>query len=192
VTSPSGRSPLLDALIGAAVAATGSDRGWLLATADSELVVVAASGGNAATRLGARSARGPGAGGWAGSVVDSGRPVALAPESDDPRFRGDLVVGIGTRPATLLCFPCAYGGRVLGALQLVDKAARAPYSLDDVELVTLLAEVAGAALDELGGLLDAGPPEPDELGAALRFLAAANPGRYATMAGLVGELLAHG
>ena len=181
-------SSVLDALIDAAVDATGAARGWLLAADGPELVVVAASG-----RRGPVGARGPGAtSGWAGSVMQSGLPVALVPAPDDPRFRGDLIMGPGERPTSLLCFPCRHQGRTVGGLQLVDKAQGAPFSIDDVEIVTWLADVAGAALDDTGTGAPTAPPGPGELGAALGRLAAQDPARYRAVATVIAELLAPG
>lgn len=182
-----GGSPVFDAIVVAAVDATTAGRGWLLAATQSgeELLVVAGHGADARAALGAR---GPMAG-WSGSVLTSGRALAVAPEASDPRFAGDLVLTIGPRPASLLCFPCSYGGQARGALQLVDKVGGGPFSLDDVELVTLLAEVAGAALHEASGDAARPAPRPEELRTGLRLLAAGDPHRYAAVAGLVGQLL---
>ena len=181
-----GPSPLLDALVVAAVDATAARRGWLLAVSGDELLVVAGAGGDAASRVGVRGAA---SAGWAGSVVASGRPVALTPSADDPRHTGDLVIGSDSAPASLLCFPCLRGGQAVGALQLVEKTAGGPFGLDDLELATMLADVAGAAIDETAhdGALPA--PRPEELGSQLRRLAAASPERYNIIAGVVSELL---
>jgi GAF domain-containing protein len=186
VAAVSSFNPLLDVVIAAAVEATAAERGWLIAVGANELVVVAGYHDGAPTPVGAR---GPLARGWAGFTVASQRPLALAPDAGDPRFAGDLVVGSGMRPRSLLCFPCRHGGAVIGALQLVDKAGDAPFSVDDVELVTWLAEIAGAAIDEAARNIVAPPPDPDALGAALAELAARDRARYATIAGVVNQLL---
>jgi len=72
----------------------------------------------------------------------------------------------------------------------VDKAGGAAFVLDDVELVTLLAQVAGAALVETARKGAAPTPGPDRLGGALERLAVTHPSRYAVVAAVVGELLA--
>ena len=187
VAAPTSSSPVLETLMAAAVDATAASRGWLLALVGDELRVVAAHGENAPQWVGRQ---GP-VGGWAGSVVANGRPVALSPEGNDPRFGGDLLVGGGPRPSSLMCFPCPSGGRVVGALLLVDKAAGAPFSLDDVELVTRLADIAGADIAETAGDIAAVVPGPDELGRGLAQLAGMDASRYATLANVVSQLL-HG
>jgi len=189
VASLSSYSPLLDVVVAAAVDATGARRGWLLAVAAEQLVVVAASGDEGVSKVGTR---GPVGSGWAGYAVASRRPLALAPEDGDARFDSDLVLRVGPRPASLFCVPCRYLGSINGALQLVDKSGGAPFSLDDVELVAWLAEVAGAAIDEAARGIITPPPQPEALGAELRQLAARDPSRYATIAGVVRELLQSG
>lgn len=182
-------SPLLDVVIAAAVDATVAGRGWLLAVGAGELVVVAGYGDDAGARVGSR---GPIAHGWGGFAVASGRPLALAPDAGDPRFTDDLVVGDDRRPASLLCFPCRHGGAIVGALQLVDKAGGALFSVDDIEVITWLVDVAGAAIAEAARGIVTPPPDPDVLGMELHQLAAGNPARYATIAGVLNELLQAG
>ncbi len=137
--------------------------------------------------------RGPVESGWAGFAVASRRPLALAPEDGDARFASAIWwCGARPRPASLFCVPCRYQGTINGALQLVDKAGGAPFSLDDVELVAWLAEVAGAGIDEAARGIITPPPHPVALGGELRRLAAGDPARYATIAGVVRELLQPG
>ena len=84
--------------------------------------------------------------GTVGYVVSSGQPMAIAPRGADPRLSEGLGARLGRMPASLLCVPCHHEDAIVGALELVDKAGGAPFSIDDVELVTLLGGIAGAAL----------------------------------------------
>lgn len=177
---------VLDAVLAAAVDVTQAGRGWLLAVTNDQLQVVAGRGAGAASRVGTR---GPRQFGWAGFVVGAAQPVALVARPDDPRFLGDLVADPRGRPVSLLCFPCSFGGIAVGALQLQDKAGGSPFGLNDVELATYLAEVAGAAIAEMGHPVGTSIPTPAALGADLRALAAANPARYQAVATLVDELV---
>ena len=72
---------------------------------------------------------------------------------------------------------------------MVDKAGGG-FSIDDIELATLLAGIAGAALAD--GAPVAAPPDPAELGAALAALARSEPLRYAAVARVLSVLLDHG
>ena len=76
--------------------------------------------------------------------------MAIAPRGADPRLSEGLGARLGRMPASLLCVPCHHEDAIVGALELVDKAGGAPFSIDDVELVTLLGGIAGAALSLAG------------------------------------------
>ena len=93
-------------------------------------------------------------------------------------------------PASILCVPCHYGDAVVGALELVDKAGSVPFSFDDVELVTLLGSIAGAAISAPGAEVTARPPA--ELATELAHLAASDPEAYAGLSVVLEALLARG
>ena len=76
----------------------------------------------------------------------------------------------------MLCVPCLHDDAVLGALELVDKAGGGPFSFDDVELVTLLGGIAGAALSVRG--TEVVPRSPAEFATELARLASSDPGAY--------------
>lgn len=178
--------PLLQAITVSAVEATQAGQGWLLVSEEPVLRVVAAAGERPGDLLGMTI---PADSGSAGFVVASGQPLALASGSEDTRLTGGMAASIGRPFATVLAVPCATEDTVLGALELVDKEG-GPFSLDDVELVTLLAGIAGVAMtgqDRAGSV-----PTPDQLAAELHELATADPTRYAAMASLLGALLADG
>jgi len=75
---------------------------------------------------------------------------------------------------------------VLGVLELVD-APSGSFSFDDVEVVSLLADVAGAALGEDADFV--APATPHQLFEALSSVAALDPTRYRDIARIVGALL---
>lgn len=178
--------PVLHAILRSAVEATGAADGWLVAVDDAadELVVVSTVGDNARRLLGVTVNEDEG---FAGFVVGTGQPLAIEPSADDPRFADGLTPRLGRRPRTLLCVPCEDDDDVvLGAIELVDKAGGG-FSYDDLELVTVLAGVAGVSLRHGGGgatLI----PTPAELGRQLLDLAGADPVRYAQVAELVATL----
>ena len=184
-----GVHPVLHAIVQSAVEATGARDGWLAAVDDAadELVVVAAVGDAGRTLLGATVGEDEGFGGF---VVGTGQPVALAPAADDPRFAHGLAARLGRQPRSLMCVPCEYDDVVVGAVELVDKAG-GNFSLDDLALVTVLADVAAAALrsGEGGPALIA---TPAELGRQLEELATADPVRYALVAELIATLMRDG
>jgi GAF domain-containing protein len=178
--------PVLRALVDGARTATGGADAWLVARRDGHLEIVAAAGPVGTTLQGARVASDEGT---AGFVVSYGQPMAIALRGDDPRATSGLAVLLGRAPATVLSVPCEADDGIVGALEVVDKADGARFTFEDVELVTLLAGVASAALQAV-----APPrvPQPDELAHALHRLADADPSRYQTVAALLRALVADG
>ncbi len=178
--------PVLAAVVRAATSATGASAGWIVAVRGDELEVVAVSGDVDPAIVGTRVS---GASGTAGYVVGSGQPMALASGRDDPRLGEGVAAAAGRRPASVVSVPCEDDSAVAGALELIDKAGGGSFSFDDVELATLLAGIAAAALTS-GADERRLVPAPEELSGGLRALAAADPSRYATTATLVASLLA--
>jgi len=178
--------PVLQALVEAAVTGTGGTDGWLLVRSGAALEVVAAAGPHAADVLGALVAADAGA---AGFVLGSGQPMALSPRADDPRAAEGVAAIIGRRPASVLCIPCESDDGVAGVLEIVDKADHAMFSFDDVELATLMAGVAGIAIETVGASRSRAPA-PEELAGELRRLLANDPNRYEVVASLIAALIA--
>ena len=181
--------PVLLALTQAAMASTAAAAGWLLAVDGDQLRVVAAAGGSDPGTLLGRTL--PAGSGSAGFVAASGQPLAISLRPDDPRFAEGMTALTGRAPSSVLAVPCSTDDGVAGVLELVDKAGGAPFSIDDVELASVLADVAGVALTTGAG---AAPPvaTPAHLAAGLERLAVADPARYAAVAVSVEALLARG
>lgn len=179
---------VLQAIVEAVTEATAATEGWMLAQRDDRLLVVAAAGDRPGRLVGATV---PSDEGTAGYVVTSGQPLALAPRPDDARASSGVAGLLGLRPSSVLCVPCADDDSVAGALEVVDKAGGGRFSLDDVELATLLGGIAGAALVQTSGGAPS-VPSPTELGGALQRLAATEPARYGALAMAIGALLDRG
>lgn len=181
---------VLDAVVRAAVDATGATWGWVVARNETEtgapgLRVAAAAGGDEPGRL--LDAAIDSDTGTVGLVVATGQPMAIVPRSGDATARGGVGGLLGIAPRSVLCVPCG-DHEVLGALELIDKAGSGGFSFDDVELATLLAGVAGAALETQAP--PAGPPSASELARSLEQLERSDPADYATVAPIVAALLA--
>jgi phosphoserine phosphatase RsbU/P len=180
-------NPVLEAVARAALDATGAGAGWVLALEGERLRAVATAGERAGELVGTQL---PAGAGPAGYVVSSGQPIAIAPRGGDPRLGEGLAARLGQPATAVLCVPCFYDDAVTGALELVDKAGRRPFSFDDVELVTLLGGIAGAALGVAGTETAARPPA--EFSAELTQLARSDPAAYARLSVVLEALLAHG
>ena len=178
---------VLQAIVDAARDATGAAGAWALSLRGDRLRAMAAAGERAGERVGADM---PASSGTAGFVGSSGQPIALSPRRADPRLADGLASHLGRPPASVLCVPCVYDEAVVGALELVDKAGGSSFSFDDVELVTLLASVAGAAL--VTGAPTPAVRTPGELAAELADLSVSDPAGYARLATVLDALLGRG
>jgi GAF domain-containing protein len=182
--------PVLDAIVNAAVDVTAASVGWLLMFDESagedgeQLVVVAAAGGDAAqSRVGRRVALS----GVSGLVISSEQPAAIDTPPTDTSNVG--AGGLDGNPAGVLAAPCG-DDDVVGVLEVARVEGSGPFTVDDIEEISLLARIAGAALEEL----DDGSvavPTPTELARDLERLAAAEPARYAAIARLVAAAIGH-
>ncbi len=192
--SDKGRSePVLDAIAKAATTVTSAAAGWVVAVDGDRLVVRAVAGDAPASLVGRSVTPGDGPTGY---VVAAAQPLALASRADDPRAADGLMAALGHPPGSVLCVPCEIDDRVVGAMELVDKADDGRFSYDDVELASVLAGIAAVALvagsegeGDSPGLRPPPPPSPSELAAGLARLAAEAPARYPAIAEVVATLV---
>lgn len=186
--------PTLHAVVRGALEATGAAHGWLLANEEAGLRVVAVGGDVPSVAVGddvptvAVGDIVPATGGSYGYVIASGQPLALQPHAgrDDPWAEPHPLVG--RVPASICAVPCEGLDALVGVLEVVDKAV-GPFSFDDVEVVTLLGGIAGAALDDGATTVEA-VPDPAGIAAELTSLRDVDPTRYRRVAALIESLLA--
>ena len=122
-----------------------------------EYLVLKATTGLASQAVGhARLKLGQGLTGYAAKV---GKPIAASHASHDPRFKY-LPETKETVFQSLLAVPLIARGKAIGALNVQTRAGR-EYSPDEVELLSIIADVAAGELekavlhDEIGGLKEA-------------------------------------
>jgi Nif-specific regulatory protein len=84
--------------------------------------------------------------GIAGHVVRSGEPVLSNDVSRDPRFFAAVDARTGFTTASLACVPLNQRGHVIGCMQALNTRQPEGFTADDLELLTALAGIAGAAL----------------------------------------------
>lgn len=167
---------VLQAVLRSALDATGADQGWVVARHPDVVVVLAAEGGSApAARVGRELPDDA----PAVLALLTGRPSARRPRGDDRSAAG--AAGFDGVPGALLTVPCGDDA----VIELV-RVEGESFGVDDIEIVTLLAEVVAAAVEE-GSAPDA--PTPEALGAELRRLHDADRARYAFVARALGALL---
>ncbi len=96
--------------------------------------------------------------GIAGHVAATGQPTATSGNTD-PRQAREIGESVGYVPRTILCVPLFYGDRVIGVLELLDKADEATYTMLDMHVLGLFANMAAVAIEQsrtresLSGLL---------------------------------------
>jgi two-component system, sensor histidine kinase PdtaS len=109
-----------------------------------EYLILKATTGLAREAVGhGRLRLGEGLTGWA---AQAGQPAASANAPADPRFK--YVPGTGERRfQSLLAVPLATGGKILGAIN-VQTTTTHEYSEDQVELFSIIADMASAAIEK--------------------------------------------
>ncbi|MDZ7676571.1 MAG: GAF domain-containing protein [Acidimicrobiales bacterium] len=176
----------LSTLVATAQTAVGAEFALLYTpTADDRLEIVASAGRLVAPATTAVEPEET----YAGMVLGSQQPVAMQVRAGDQRVRAETAL-IGHGPSALCYVPCVGDAEVRGVLALLDKAGGGGFDFDDVEIATMLAEVAGTALEERDDSTES--PSPETLGRMLENLATNDPGRYAQVATLVEMVLASG
>jgi GAF domain-containing protein len=111
---------------------------------DGESLVLKATTGLAVAAVGRAHLRlGEGLTGWA---AQAGQPVAVADAARDPRFKY-LPETEETRFQSLLAVPLVNQGRVIGSMN-VQTQIHHQFSSDEVELLSLIADLAAGALEK--------------------------------------------
>ena len=119
---------------------------FLLDEEADELVFEAVSGYGAETLVGQRFPSSTGIAGW---VLVTRQPLVIEDVTEDPRFAKDFAEKTGYIPKGLMAVPLLYEERALGVLEVLDRPARAQFSLVEMDLLGLFANQAAIALDLL-------------------------------------------
>jgi len=85
--------------------------------------------------------------GLAGWVARTGRPAIVNDLRNDPRFLAEVDASSGFLTRAALCVPLLVRGQVIGVLEVLNKQDGAPYTTNDLALLTTLAGQAAVALD---------------------------------------------
>jgi len=119
---------------------------FLLDETKGELRIVAATGPNAMALIGQRLDVGEGI---AGSIALDGKPMMVSDVPFEPSHatRFDLLTGLETR--SVLGVPLVNRGQVVGVLEVVNREGEVPFSLDDLDLLSAIANQAAVALDNV-------------------------------------------
>ncbi len=83
----------------------------------------------------------------AGWVVQHDQPVVIADAQSDPRFYRQIDKQIAFKTRSLIAVPMAVRGRVIGVLEAVNKWDGEPFTEEDVETLSILADQAAVAIE---------------------------------------------
>lgn len=136
---------LLDDLLAAALAVLGAtDGSLLLVDEDTGELVFAVVHGKARDRLtGYRLPSGQGIAGW---VVASKKPQIVQDVRLEPRFSPLVDQTFGFQTHSLACVPLLDATRVLGVIEAVNKASGREFTLQDHDLLVVVAQLVAVAI----------------------------------------------
>ena len=85
--------------------------------------------------------------GIVGYVFSTGEPIALTDVGSDPRFDKGTAEQTGYLPRSIAAVPLVDAGATVGVLQVLDKHSEDAFSLKDMELLSVFARQAAAAIE---------------------------------------------
>lgn len=136
---------LLDGILARAMQLTESDAGSLVMVSEEggELFFKAALGEKGEEVK--RHTLGPGEGivGW---VAHEGKPLIANEVAREKAYDARIAKRVGYRPECVLCVPVSLEGRVVGALELLNKRSDKGYEESDLKVATLIAGQAARAI----------------------------------------------
>jgi GAF domain-containing protein len=109
-----------------------------------ELVFEAVAGSGAEALIGRRFPSSTGIAGW---VLVTRQPLVIEDVTTDPRFAKDVAADTGYVPKGIMAVPLLHEQRSLGVLEVLDRPAKAAFSLAEMDLLGLFANQAAIALD---------------------------------------------
>lgn len=147
LTAPAAHTDLLDQIVATAAHVLGANAAslFLIDEEAEELVFAVALGEKAAA---VKQFRLPLGEGIAGFTAATGQAIAVADVQKDPRWAQDIGQAVNYQPKTILSVPLIASDRVIGVLELLDKANGQPFGAADMETAGLFANQAAIAIDQ--------------------------------------------
>ena len=156
---------------------------FLLDEETDELVFEAVAGEGADTLIGRRFPSSTGVAGW---VLVTRQPLVVDDLSKDTRFSRDTAASTGYVPRGMMAVPLLVEYKALGVLEVLDRPAKAAFSLAEMELLGLFANEAAIALHllqkarEARAVLETEGGEAEAVARFVSLLADAEPERKET------------
>jgi GAF domain-containing protein len=148
LASEDGHRRLLQSVVDVARAIfeAGAASVMLLDEETDELVFEAVAGAGEGELVGSRFPSSTGIAGW---VLVTRQPLVVDDLAADPRFARQAAESTGYVPSTLVGVPLLVDDRALGVLSVLDRQSDRPFSLAEMDLLTLFANQAAIGLDLL-------------------------------------------
>ncbi len=145
VLSPFTHSHVLDTVVQTAAEVISAESGslFLIDEETSDLIFKVAIGPAAHS---VKSVHVPLGHGIAGTVALTGQPMIIANADQDERLAFDIAASVNYIPTSILCVPLFYDGRVIGALELLNKREKTTFAPKDMETLGQFANIAAFAI----------------------------------------------
>jgi sigma-B regulation protein RsbU (phosphoserine phosphatase) len=141
-----------DLLASALAAVSAKDGSLILLDEESGEMVFAVVQGEARDRLtGFRMSPGEGVAGW---VVENRKPQIVQDPRNDPRFSPNVDDMLGFRTRSLACVPLIHEDRVLGVIEAINKISDREFTLQDQDLMTLVAHLTSQGISRAESFVD--------------------------------------
>jgi len=141
-----------DLLASALAAVSAKDGSLILLDEESGEMVFAVVQGEARDRLtGYRMSPGEGVAGW---VVENKQPQIVQDPRNDPRFSPNVDDMLGFRTRSLACVPLITEDRVLGVIEAINKISDREFTLQDQDLMTLVAHLTSQGISRAESFVD--------------------------------------
>ena len=145
---------LLDKILYSAMDVLQAENGSLLLRDEEtgELAFVLVHGDIRQELRGYRIAGDEGIAGW---VATNRQPLTVNNAHQDWRFSGQIDQAFGFSTRSIICVPMLTRGKLIGVIELLNKRNDQEFSEADVTLLSILAQIAANALEEINERLDA-------------------------------------
>jgi GAF domain-containing protein len=92
--------------------------------------------------------------GIVGLVVATGQAMAVTNVSENIHFEKEIAFAVNYIPENMLCVPLFYDGRIIGALEFLDKIGQPSFGPEDIEILGLFANIAAMAIAQSQANID--------------------------------------
>lgn len=84
--------------------------------------------------------------GIVGVTVLTGQPMAVGQADQSDQFAHDIASAVNYIPESILCVPLFYDGKIIGALELLNKTGAEAFTSKDMEMLGSFANIAALAI----------------------------------------------